>query len=191
MEMSYTETDPGAGEQQEPVTSGGATGGPARPAPSRRLELGTAAVAGLLFAVVLYLALSIPIRAEAAPGQIDARFWPTALAGIGLMLSVARLVTSLVAAPERRDDLDPRQPGGLTRVALTLLVTALFIAVWSVGDVIVAGYRIQIFPIVMALYLAILLALHGARGWKPFVFFPIPLALGTYVLFGTLLRIPL
>lgn len=189
--MSSMDIAPAAGEGSETATAGETSDVPARPAPSRRLELGTAAVAGLGFAIALYLALSIPIRAEAAPGQIDARFWPTVLAGIGLLLSVARLVTSLVAVPEKRDDLDPRQPGGLLRVGLTLLVTVLFLAVWSVGEVIIAGYRIQIFPIVMALYLAILMALHGARGWKPFVFFPIPLAIGTYILFGTLLRIPL
>lgn len=189
--MSSTDIAPAAGEGPDPEAAGGAADGPARPAPSRRLELLTALVAGIGFALALCLALSIPIRAEAAPGQIDARFWPTVLAGTGLLLSVARFVASLVAVPEKRDDLDPRQPGGLLRVGLTLLVTILFLAVWSVGDVIIAGYRIQIFPIVMALYLAILLALHGARGWKPFVFFPIPLAIGTYILFGTLLRIPL
>ena len=161
------------------------------PEPSRALEIGISVGGILVFAVVLYLAMTMSIRAEATSGQIDARFWPTALAATGLVIAVGRLITSLVTTPENRDELDARQDGGFRRVLLTVLVTIAFVALWSVGEVIIAGYRIQLFPIAMALYLAVLLALHGARGWKPFVFFPIPLTLGTYLLFGTLLRIPL
>lgn len=161
------------------------------PAPSRALEIGISVGAVLVFAVVLYLAMTMSIRAEATSGQIDARFWPTALATTGLVIAVGRLITSLVTAPENRDELDARQDGGFRRVLLTVLVTVAFVAFWSVGEVIVAGYRIQLFPIAMALYLAVFIALHGARGWKPFAFFPIPLTLGTYLLFGALLRIPL
>lgn len=164
---------------------------PAGPAPSRSLEIGISVGAIFVFAWVLYLALTIPIRAEAAPGQIDARFWPTLLAGAGLIIAASRLITTFIVAPESRDELDARQPGGFRRVTVTLLITVVFVAVWSVGEIVLAGYRIQVFPFAMALYLAVLLAVHGARGWKPFVFFPIPLALGTYLLFGTLLRIPL
>lgn len=162
-----------------------------RPQPSRRLEITTAIGAVLVFAIALVLARGIEIRAVAAPGQIDARFWPTVLAAGGLLLSIGRLVTAVVATPEAREELDPRQRGGFRRVALTLAVTVAYIAIWSIGDVIVAGYRIQIFPIVTTAYLAALLALHGARSWKAFVFFPLPLAIGTYLLFGMLLRIPL
>lgn len=161
------------------------------PRSSRALEVCISLGAFLAFAAILPLALTIPLRTEASPGQIDARFWPTVLAVVGLAVSLGRLVVSLLAAPENREELDRRQPGGLRRMVSTLLVTMVFIAVWSVGDVILAGYRIQLFPIAMALYLAALLALHGGRGWKPFVLFPIPLALGTYLLFGALLRIPL
>ena len=182
-----------AGSDRQPVESPttDVDSASSRPAPSRGLEIGISVGAILLFAAVLYLALTMSIRAEAAPGQIDARFWPTVLAATGLVIAVGRLITSLVVEPENRDELDPRQVGGFLRVLLTVLVTIAFVALWSVGEVIVAGYRIQLFPIAMALYLAVLLALHGARGWKPFVVFPIPLTLGTYLLFGTLLRIPL
>lgn len=189
--MSSTESSPEAGEFEASAAESVSTDGPARPSASRRLELGTAIGACVVFAITLYLARSIPIRMEAAPGQIDARFWPTALAAVGLVFSVARLGVSLVAAPEGREELDPRQPGGLAKVGATLVVTVLFIALWSVGDIILFGYRIQMFPIALALYLAILLALHGARGWKAFVLYPIPLAVGTFLLFGSLLRIPL
>ncbi|GAA1487925.1 tripartite tricarboxylate transporter TctB family protein [Brachybacterium sacelli] len=164
---------------------------PAGPAPSRSLEIGVSFGTVLVFGGVLYLAITLPLRAEAAPGQIDARFWPTLLAGTGLVIAVGRLITSTIAAPEERRDLDARRPGGFRRVLLTLLITAAFVAVWSVGEVVLVGYRIQLFPIAMVVYLVALLALHGARGWKPFVLFPIPLALGTYLLFGILLRIPL
>lgn len=193
--MSSTESTPEAGDLDARSAVGmeaaGEEGGSARPSASRRLEVGTAIGACVVFAITLYLARSIPIRMEAAPGQIDARFWPTVLAGAGLLLSLARLGVSLATAPESREDLDPRQTGGLTKVVATLGATVLFIALWSVGDVIIAGYRIQIFPLAMVLYLVVLLALHGARSWKAYVFFPIPLAVGTYLLFGELLRIPL
>lgn len=182
---------------EEPADAGTASAGdaldaePSRPAPSRALEIGISLGALLVFAGVLVLAQRIPLRTEAAPGQIDARFWPTLLAAVGTTVSVGRLITSLLAAPESREDLDARRPGGFRRVLLTVLATVAFIALWSVGDIILAGYRFQLFPIAMALYLATLLGLHGARGWKPFVLFPIPLTLGTYLLFGTVLRIPL
>ena len=189
--MGSTESAPETEDLEELATADGEHEGLARPSGSRWLEIGTAVGACVVFAVALYLALSIPIRMEAAAGQIDARFWPAVLAGIGLLFAMARVGVSLTAAPEGREDIDPRQPGGFARVALTLLATVLFIAAWSVGDVILAGYRVQIFPVAMAFYLAILLALHGARGWKPYAFYPIPLAVGTYLLFGTLLRIPL
>lgn len=189
--MSSAESVPETGDLEDLASGDGESGGPARPSASRRLEIGAAVGACVVFAVALYLALSIPIRMEAAAGQIDARFWPAVLAGIGLLFAIARVGVSLTVAPEGGEDIDPRQPGGFARVALTLLATVLFIAAWSVGDVILAGYRVQIFPVAMAFYLAFLLALHGARGWKPYAFYPIPLAVGTYLLFGTLLRIPL
>jgi hypothetical protein len=188
--MNSTPTASASGGEDAQVTEPGGEVTD-RPQPSRRLELATAIGAVLVFAIALVLARGIEIRAAAAPGQIDARFWPTVLAAAGLLLAIGRLVTVLVAAPEARDELDPRQRGGFRRVVLTLVVTVAYIAVWSIGDVIVAGYRIQIFPIATALFLAALLALHGARGWKAFVFFPLPLAIGTYLLFGMLLRIPL
>ncbi|NMA76940.1 MAG: tripartite tricarboxylate transporter TctB family protein [Actinomycetales bacterium] len=189
--MSSTEPIPEAGDLDALKAADEGAAAPGKPSASRRLELVTAIGACAVFAIALYLARSIPIRMEATPGQIDARFWPTTLAVIGLLFSLARLVVSLASAPESREDLDPRQAGGLTKVFYTLLATVLFIALWSVGDVVLAGYRIQIFPVAMALFLAVLLALHGARGWKAYVFFPIPLAVGTFLLFGTLLRIPL
>lgn len=160
-------------------------------AASRPLEAGAALVACAVFSGGLFLSITLPIRAEAAPGQIDARFWPSVLSVLGLALALARLVTTLVTAPQRRADVEARQPGGIPRVLSTLVITGLFMALWSVGDVILAGYRIQLFPIAMAAFLAALLALYGARGLRPYVLFPVPLAIGTYLLFGMLLRIPL
>jgi len=160
-------------------------------AASRPLEVGAAVVACAVFGVALYLSVTLPIRAEAAPGQIDARFWPSVLSIVGLGLALARLMATLVTEPHSRADVEARQPGGVLRVVSTLAITTLFVIVWSIGDVIFAGYRIQLFPIAMAAFLAVLLALYGARSWKSYVLFPVPLAIGTYLLFGVLLRIPL
>lgn len=160
-------------------------------AASQPLEAGAALAACAVFGVALYLSLTLPIRAEVAPGQIDARFWPSVLSVLGLVLALARLVTTLVTEPHSRADVEERQPGGVLRVVSTLVVSVLFVVVWSIGDVILAGYRIQLFPIAMGAFLVTLLALYGARGWRPYVLFPVPLAIGTYLLFGVLLRIPL
>ena len=176
--------DDNAVEDEATLEDGGA-------AASRPLEVGAALVACAVFGIALVLSLTLSIRTEAAPGQIDARFWPSVLSVIGLALALARLVTTLVTAPQPRGDVEARQPGGIPRVLATLVITGLFMALWSVGDVILAGYRIQLFPIAMVAFLAALLALYGARGWRPYVLFPVPLAIGTYLLFGMLLRIPL
>ena len=52
-------------------------------AASRPLEILFAAVALAFTASYLYLGTQIPLRQEAAPGQIDARFWPLLLGVAG------------------------------------------------------------------------------------------------------------
>ena len=161
------------------------------PAPSRTLEIITAAASLAFMVLVLVLSLNISLRSEAAPGQIDARFWPTVLSIAGILLAVAQLVLALIKPAPARDDIDSIAPGGYRLVAVTVVATVLFIVVWNIGSVIMFGYRIQLFPIAAVLLLAGLIAAYGARSWKAYVFFPIPMAMLAYVLFHVVLRIPL
>ena len=57
-------------------------------AASRPLEILFAAVALAFTASYLYLGTQIPLRQEAAPGQIDARFWPLLLGVAGVAVGV-------------------------------------------------------------------------------------------------------
>ena len=60
------------------------------------------------------------------------------------------------------------------------------------GDVTQAfGYRIELFPIVTALFMASLMLLFGQRRWLGLVLYPIAVTVFIYVLFGMLLRVPL
>lgn len=161
------------------------------PEPSRTLEIVTALASLAFMAIVLVLSLNISLRSESAPGQIDARFWPTVLSIAGIGLAVAQLVLALVRPAPDRDDIDTVAPGGYRRVAATIVATVLFIVVWNIGSVIAFGYRIQLFPIAATLLMAGLIALYGARSWKAYVFFPLPMAMLAYVLFHVVLRIPL
>lgn len=161
------------------------------PNPSRTMEI-VAATASLAFmGLVLVMALNISLRAEAGPGQIDAKFWPTVLAITGIGLSIAQLIVAVVRPAPEREDLDAVQSGGYRRVGATLIATVLFVVAWNIGTVIASGYRIQLFPIAATIFLAVLIAVYGARGWKAYVFFPLPMALLAYLLFSVVLRIPL
>lgn len=161
------------------------------PDPSRLMEIVAAAASLAFMVLVLVLSINISLRSEAAPGQIDARFWPTVLSITGVVLALAQLIIALVRPAPERDDIDQIGPGGYRRVAATVIATVLFIVVWNIGTVIAFGYRIQLFPIAAVLLLAGLIALYGARSWKAYVFFPIPMAMLAYVLFHVVLRIPL
>lgn len=161
------------------------------PAPSRVMEIAVA-VAGLLFmVVVLVLAGQIELRREAGPGQIDARFWPTVLTWAGLIAAAWRLVVVLVRPPDERRDLERVQMGGPRRLLLTVVATALFIAAWNLREVVLVGYELRVFPYACALLLAGLVWLYGGRGWKALLLFPVLTTALTYLVFATLLRIPL
>ncbi|MGO1406401.1 MAG: tripartite tricarboxylate transporter TctB family protein, partial [Agrococcus casei] len=65
------------------------------PNPSRTMEIVAAAASLAFMGLVLGLALNISLRAEAGPGQIDAKFWPTVLAITGIGLSLAQLIVAV------------------------------------------------------------------------------------------------
>lgn len=158
-------------------------------APSRRLEVFSAATALAFFAVLLVLATQIELRREPAAGQIDARQWPIMLAVLGLVLALARLGISVLRAPDARDDQEPIQPGGFARLALTLLLTLGYVTAWALREQVQLGF--PLFLLTTPLFLAALAAGYGARRWQPLVLYPALLTGFAYLLFGTLLRIPL
>lgn len=161
------------------------------PEPSRLLEVSFAAVALVFSIVYLVLALQIELRREAAPGQIDARFWPVVLGVIAIVVSVALLILAFIKQPDSRDDLEARQPGGMVRVGLTLIISLLYVAFWNLKSVIIAGYQIELFPIATVLYILALLLLFGQRKIVGLIVYPIAITAFIWVLFGMLLRIPL
>ncbi len=161
------------------------------PAPSRTMEIAVAALGLLLMVVVLVLARQIELRREAGPGQIDARFWPTVLAWAGFVAAAWRLVVVLVRPADERTDLERVRGGGLGRLALTVLATAAFVAVWNLREVVLLGYELRVFPYACPLLLAGLVWLYGGRTWTSLLLFPVLTTVLTYLVFGTLLRIPL
>ncbi|MFK5689157.1 tripartite tricarboxylate transporter TctB family protein [Ornithinimicrobium sp. LYQ92] len=161
------------------------------PAPSRAMEIAVAVAGAVLMGTALVLAQQIELRREAGPGQIDARFWPTLLAGAGLAAALGRLVIVLLRAADPRDDLERIRSGGPLQLGLTLVLTIAFIAVWELREVVLLGYELRVFPYASALLLAALAWLYGARTWQSLLLFPVLTAALTYGLFGVLLRIPL
>ncbi|MCE7483271.1 MULTISPECIES: tripartite tricarboxylate transporter TctB family protein [Microbacterium] len=159
--------------------------------PSRALEIAFAVVALAVTAGYLMLTTQISLRREAAPGQIDARFWPMVLAVTGIVVAIVLLVIAITRPPSGREDIERIQPGGVMRVAATLVISIAFIALWSLGSVILFGYRIEVFPIAAALLMAGLMLVYGHRRWLSLIIYTASLTAFIYVVFGMLLRIPL
>lgn len=172
----------------EPVAAAGDYEGASA---SRPLEIAFAAIALAVSASYLFLGTRIALRQEAAPGQIDARFWPLVLGAVGVGVALALLVIAFTRPPLSRDDIERAQPGGVLRVVLTCVLTVGYVALWTVGSVILFGYRVELFPIVTAVYLVLLMLLYGQRKWLGLVLYPIAVTAFIYVLFGMLLRVPL
>jgi len=170
----------------EPATDAGLA-----PRPSRALEIVTAAVLLAFCAGYLALATQIELRREAVAGQMDARTWPTVLGVLGVLFAVALLVVAITRPPSAREDLESTTRSGWARAGLTLLLSAGFVAVWGVSEIIAFGYRIQLFPIAVAVFMAALMLVYGQRRWLGLIAHPIGVAAFIYVLFGMLLRIPL
>jgi hypothetical protein len=77
------------------------------------------------------------------------------------------------------------------RVIATLVITGAFIALWSLGSVILFGYRVEVFPVAAALLMAALMLLYGHRRWLSLIIYSASVTAFVYVVFGMLLRIPL
>lgn len=161
------------------------------PRPSRALEIVAASVAVAFCAGYLALALRIPLRDESGVAAMDARTWPTVLGVAGLAVALVLLVVAVTRPAPTRDDLERISRGGPLRVILTIAVSAAFVAAWGVQSIIMLGYRIQLFPVIAAVYLFALLLLFGHRRWIGLIAYPVGLTAFIYVLFGIVLRIPL
>ncbi|WP_347754930.1 tripartite tricarboxylate transporter TctB family protein [Agrococcus sp. ProA11] len=167
------------------------------PAGARRWTRDTAielvAALALLLVTIVYLVLAgqIELRREAAPGQMDARAWPTFL-GVAAVAAAGLLVLrTMLRGAGARDEIEAAQPGALLRVGGTVLIALGYLALWSVGDIALLGLRLALFPVATALTVAALLLLYGHRGWKGLIIYPIALATLNWVLFAMILRIPL
>ncbi|CAH0244017.1 hypothetical protein SRABI76_03074 [Microbacterium oxydans] len=169
------------------VTDDDSQGAPA----SRPLEIVFGIVALAFSAGYLFLTTQIPLRREAAPGQIDARFWPTVIAVTAVVIALAILAMALTRPAPGREDLERIQPGGYIRVIATLVITCAFVALWSLSTVILFGYRIEVFPIAAAVLMAALMLLYGHRRWISLIIYSVSVTAFVYVVFGMLLRIPL
>ncbi len=159
--------------------------------PSKPLEITFAAIALAVSAGYLALAMRIPLRREVLPGQIDARFWPTLIAVAAIAASVALLVIAITRPAPTREDIERIQPGGVVRVVVTLALSAVFIALWAVGSVVLFGYRFELFPILAGLLTAALMLVYGHRRWLSLIIYSVSVAAFIYIVFGMLLRIPL
>jgi len=164
-------------------------------ASSRRLEITVAVVAVVGTVGLLFAAQGIELRREADPGQIDARFWPTILAVLGIVLAVARLITTLLRPADERTDLELTQTRGWWGLALSSLLTVAYVLLWSLRTISLplGGYIVDfpIFVVITPLFLVGLLFIFGGRGWKTLIIFPVVTTAFIYFLFGELLRIAL
>lgn len=175
-------SNPTAAEAPPEDASGVAT-------PSRLLEILAAALALAFFIVLLILTLQLELRREPVPGQIDAKQWPTMLAVFGITLAAVRLAIAFLRPPDPRDDLEPIREGGYLRLGITIALTLGYVWLWGIREQLDLG--VPLFWIITPLLLATLVAGYGSRSWKAIVLYPVLLTAFAYLLFHTLLRIPL
>jgi hypothetical protein len=150
------------------------------PAPaSRRLELAGAAVALVVSVLLVVLAGKIGVRAET--GGIDPRWWPRLLGLIGLGLSAILLVTSLLRPPPQRDEVEAATSSGWVRCLMAVGLSVAYIVGWPV---------VGFVPATVVL-VAAATAVFGGRGVRALLVFPLGLAAFLYVLFHTVLKVPL
>ncbi len=145
---------------------------------SRPLEIVCAALAVAGTGVLILFAQSIELRRET--GGIDPRWWPQVLGLVGLALAVLLLVVALVRPPAQRDVEPATRPGWL-RLGAAVSLAVVFVVLWPV-----AGF-LPTAPV----FLCAATYLFGGRGWKALVLYPVALSGLAFLLFHTLLKVPL
>lgn len=148
--------------------------------PSRKLERAIALSLVALSLLGIIGSRLIAVRTET--GGVDPRWWPTVICGLSLALSLLLTVVTFTRPPFDREDLEVTNRGGWFRLAWTVVLSALFIVAWTLtGN----------FVIPAVLLLAVLMWVYDGRGWKALVIYPVVTVLFIYLLFHTLLKVPL
>jgi len=147
--------------------------------PSKQMEIASAAVALLGFAVLVVLSRGIELRRET--GGVDPRWWPQLLGAVGVVLSVLLLVRALTRPPLTRDDVQEATRDGRLRTVLTMALAALYVVAWPLAG----------FLVTTPVFLLAAAFLFGGRGWKALLLFPAMLTASIYLLFNSVLQVPL
>lgn len=148
--------------------------------PSRKLERLIAISLVVLSSGGIIASRLIAVRTET--GGIDPRWWPTVICVLTLGLSLLLTVVSLTKPPFDREDLEVTNRGGWYRLMWTIIFSALYIVAWTLSEN---------FVIPSVLLLVILMWTYDGRGWKALVIYPVVTVTGIYLLFHTLLKVPL
>ncbi|WP_277209147.1 tripartite tricarboxylate transporter TctB family protein [Isoptericola croceus] len=150
------------------------------PAPtSKALEIASALGALVFLGALAFLARRIELRTET--GGIDPRWWPELLGTFGVVVAVALLVVSVLRRPTPREDVEPSTRAGFVRVVITIALTAAFLLAWPFVGFLVAA----------AVFLLAVTVVFGGRGWRVLILFPLLTTAFIYLLFDTLLEVPL
>jgi hypothetical protein len=148
--------------------------------PSRKLEVSIALSLVVLCLLGILGSRLIAVRTET--GGIDPRWWPTVMCGVALALSVMLTVIAFTRPPFDREDLEVTNRSGWVRLAWTIVLSALYIVAWTLSGN---------FVIPSVILLIALMWVYDGRGWKALVIFPVATVVGIYLLFHTLLKVPL
>ena len=148
--------------------------------PSRRLERAIALTLVVLSVAGIVGSRVIAVRTET--GGIDPRWWPTALCSLTLVLALVLTVVVYRKPPFDREDLEVSNRGGWYRLMWTIICSALYIVAWTLSKNFVAP---------SVIILVVLMWIYDGRGWKALVIYPVATVTFIYLLFHTLLKVPL
>lgn len=144
---------------------------------SRAVEILCATVAMLVNGAMVWGASLIPLRGEA--GGIDPRWWPLVVSSAGVGMAVILLVLAICGKGKHRNS--PTNRIGLIRLSALSVATVLFVLTWRSTD----------FFIPAVVFLVSMLVIFGERRWKVLTLFPVIMTGFVYVMFHTLLQVPL
>jgi len=148
--------------------------------PSRKLERGIGITLVVLSIAGLIGSRAVTVRTET--GGIDPRWWPTVICAVTLVLSIMLIVVSLTKPPFDREDLEVTNRDGWQRLMWTIILVVLFIMAWKLsGNFVVSSVAL----------LVLVMWVNDGRGLKALVFYPLGTVTCIYLVFHTLLRVPL
>jgi len=148
--------------------------------PSRKLERGIGITLVVLSIAGLIGSRVVTVRTET--GGVDPRWWPTVICAAALALSLMLIVVSITKPPFDREDLEVTNRAGWQRLIWTIILSVLYIMAWTLSGN---------FVVPSVVLLVLLMWVNDGRGLKALVFYPILTVTFIYLLFHTLLRVPL